>query len=147
VTADEKGRVAVAATEGAATVEAAGKVVTVRAGTETRAEPGRPPLDPEKIPEEIFLTVSWPAGERHEERLAVTGSASPGSQVRVNGTPAALDATGRFAASVPAHTGPNPIDVEVEDAVGRSKHERREVTKVSTAAPGLAPVPTQLWAP
>jgi len=147
VTADEKGRVAVAATEGAATVEAAGKIVTLQAGTETRAEPGRPPLDPEKIPEDVFLTVSWPAGERHEDRLAVTGNASPGSQVRVNGTPAALDASGRFAATVPAHNGPNPIEVEVDDTVGRSKHERREITKVSTAAPGLVPVPSQLWTP
>jgi len=145
VTADEKGRVAVAATEGAATVEAAGKVVTVQAGSQTRAEPGRPPLDPETIPEDVFLTVSWPAGERHEDRLAVVGSASPGSQVRVNGAPAALDATGRFAATVPARNGRNPIDVEVEDAVGRSKHERREITKVSTATPGLAPVPAKLW--
>jgi len=147
VTADEKGRVAVATTEGAATVEAEGKVVTVGAGSQTRAEPGRPPLDPEKIPEDVFLTVSWPAGERHEDRLAVAGTASPGSQVRVNGTPAPLDGAGRFAAAVPARNGPNAIDVEVEDAVGRSKHERREITKVSTATPGLAPVPAQLWAP
>jgi len=67
--------------------------------------------------------------------------------VRVNRTPAALDDAGRFAAAVPVHNGPNPIDVEVEDAVGRSKHERREITKVSTTTPGLAPVPARLWEP
>lgn len=145
VTADDKGRVAVAATEGAAQFEAAGKVVTVQAGTETRAEPGRQPLDPERIPEDIFLTVSWPAGERHEERIPIVGTASPGSQVRVNGAVTSVDAAGHFVATVPARTGPNPIDVEVEDSVGRSKHERRDIVKVSTTAPGLAPVQTDLW--
>jgi len=147
VTADEKGRVAVAAMEGSATVEAAGRSVTVAAGRQTRAEPGSPPLDPEKIPEDLLLAVSWPAGERHEEKLPITGSVAPGSQVRVNGAPAALDGAGHFAASVAMRNGPNPVEVEVEDLIGRSKRERRQIKKVATEAPPLAPVPTELWPP
>jgi hypothetical protein len=144
VTADEKGRVAVAATEGSAQVEAAGRLVTVGAGAQTRVEPGRPPSDPERIPEDILLTVTWPGGERHEERLPISGSVAPGSQVRVNGAPAVPDGAGRFISSVPLHNGPNPIEVVVDDVAGRSRRERREIRKITEALP-LAPVPTNLW--
>lgn len=144
VTADEKGRVAVAATEGSAQVQAAGRVVTVPAGAQTRVEPGRPPIDPERIPEDVLLTVTWPGGERHEEKLPIAGSVAPGSQVRVNGAPTAPDGAGRFMASVPIHNGPNPIEVVVDDVAGRSRRERREIRKISEAPP-LAPVPTNLW--
>jgi hypothetical protein len=145
VTADGQGRVAVAATQGTARFEAAGQTVTVPAGKETRAEPGGPPLNPETIAEEVLLTVAWPAGERHEERLAVTGTAKPGSLVRVNGAAAAVDKTGHFGASVPLRDGPNPIDVEAEDAVGRLKHERREVRKLASSDPDLVPLAKELW--
>jgi hypothetical protein len=144
VTADDKGRVAVAATEGSASVQAAGRVVTVTAGAQTRVEPGRPPIDPERIPEDILLTVTWPGGERHEERLPIAGYVAPGSQVRVNGAPTALDGAGRFIASVPIHGGPNAIEVVVDDVAGRSKRERREIRKIAEAPP-LAPVRTNLW--
>jgi hypothetical protein len=147
VTADGQGRVAVAATQGSARFEAAGQTVVVPAGKETRAEPGAPPLNPETIAEDVLLTVTWPAGERHEERLAVQGTAKPGSLVRVNGAPAAVDKTGHFTATVPLRDGPNAVDVEAEDAVGRLKHERREVHKVATTDPDLVPVPKELWPP
>lgn len=145
VTADEHGRVAVATMEGAARFESAGRAVTVSAGTETRAEPNAPPFDPEKIAEEVLLTVAWPSGERHEEKLPITGKVGPGAQVRVNGTPASLDGEGHFTASIAMRTGPNPIEVEVEDAAGRSKRERREIKRVATRPPDLAPVPVKLW--
>jgi hypothetical protein len=145
VTADERGRVAVATTEGVATFEAAGRAVTVRAGNETRAEPGRPPVNPERIAEDVLLSVAWPAGERHEEKLPVTGKVGPGSQVRVNGMAAALDQEGNFAASIAMRAGPNPVEVEVEDASGRSKRERREISRITTRPPELTPIPVQLW--
>jgi len=145
VTADERGRVAVATTEGAARFEAAGRAVTVPAGSETRAEPGAPPRDPEKIAEDVLLTVAWPAGERHEEKLPITGKVGPGSQVRVNGAPASLDGEGHFTASIAMHAGPNPIEVEVEDIAGRSKSERREIKKLATRPPDLTTVPVELW--
>ena len=145
VTADEHGRVAVATTEGVARFEAAGRAVTVPAGTETRAEPGAPPRDPEKIAEDVLLTVAWPSGERHEEKLPITGKVGPGAQVRVNGAPASTDDTGHFTASIAMHTGPNPIEVEVDDAAGRSKRERREIKKIATRPPDLTTVPVELW--
>jgi len=145
VTADEHGRVAVATTEGATRFEAAGRAVTVTAGHETRAEPGAPPRDPEKIAEDVLLTVAWPSGERHEEKLPITGKVGPGSLVRVNGAPASIDDAGHFAASIAMHTGPNPVEVEVEDVAGRSKSERREIKKIATRPPDLSPVPVELW--
>jgi len=145
VTADEHGRVAVATTEGAVRFEAAGHAVTVSAGTETRAEPGAPPHDPERIAEDVLLTVAWPSGERHEEKLPITGKVGPGSLVRVNGAPASTDDSGHFTASIAMHTGPNPVEVEVEDAAGRSKSERREIKKIATRPPDLTAVPVELW--
>jgi len=145
VTADGQGRVAVAATKGAANFQAAGRTVIVPAGRETRAEPGGPPLNPEAIAEEVLLTVAWPAGERHEERLAVQGTAKPGSLVRVNGAAASVDREGHFSASISLHDGPNPVDVEAEDAVGRLRRERREVRKVATTDPELIPTAKELW--
>ncbi|MES1157470.1 MAG: hypothetical protein ABUL67_00095 [Haliangium ochraceum] len=145
VTADERGRVAVATTEGAARFEAAGRIVSVPAGSATRAEPGQAPGDPEKISEDIFLNVAWPTGDRREEKVPLTGRATPGSLVRVNGALADVDDNGRFSASVAVKVGQNPIEVEVEDLSGRSRSERREIRKIPTKAPDLAPVKTDLW--
>lgn len=145
VTADEHGRVAVAATQGEARFEAAGRTVNLAAGTTSRAEPGQAPIDPEKISEEVFLSVTWPTGDRREEKVPVAGRAAPGSTVRVNGTPAEVDATGAFAATVPLRVGGNPVEVEAEDVSGRAKLEKREIRKISTKAPLLAPVKTELW--
>lgn len=145
VTADERGRVSVATTEGSARFESAGRVVNVPAGTTTRAEPGKPPDDPEKIPEDVFLTVVWPTDERHDDSVPVSGRATPGTTVRVNGTEAEVDPGGRFVATVSLHTGGNPIEVAAEDAAGRSKVEKREIRRVPRRAPELVPVPTELW--
>jgi hypothetical protein len=145
VTADEHGRVAVATTEGAARFEAAGRAVRVPAGTVTRAEPGQVPADPEKISEDIFLNVTWPTGDRRDDKVPVAGRAAPGSVVRVNGAQTDIDDSGRFAASVAIKVGQNPIEVEVEDSSGRSRSERREIRKIPTKAPELSPVPKELW--
>ena len=145
VTADDRGHVAVATTLGTARFESAGRAVDVTAGTSTQAEPGHPPDEPEKIAEDVFLSVVWPVGERREDKVPIAGRVEPGSVVRINGTPADTDAAGRFATSVPVRKGSNPVEVEVEDIAGRLKRENREIRKVSTKAPELAPVPAQLW--
>jgi len=145
VTTDDRGRVAVAATAGTALFEAAGRVVSVKAGTTTHAEPGQPPRDPEVISEDIFLSVIWPAGDRREETVAVTGRADPEALVHVNGAAAEVDGDGHFVASILVREGANPVEVEVEDAAGRTKRERGDIRKIPTRPPRLAPVPTELW--
>jgi hypothetical protein len=145
VTADEHGRVTVATTEGSAQFESAGRVVRVPAGTATRADPGEAPINPEKISEDVFLAVAWPSGDRRDEKVPLTGRAAPGSLVHVNGAETAVDGNGQFATSVSLRVGQNPIEVEVEDVSGRLKTERREIRKIPTKGPELAPVPTKLW--
>jgi hypothetical protein len=145
VTADERGRVTVATTEGSAVFESAGRSISVPAGTATRADPGQAPIDPEKISEDVFLAVAWPTGDRRTDRVPVTGRAAPGSLVHVNGAEATVDGNGRFSASVSLQVGQNPIEVDVEDLAGRFKTERREIRKIPTKGPELAPVPTELW--
>jgi hypothetical protein len=146
VLADDRGQVTVAATEGAARFESAGHVVVVPAGQLTRAEAGQAPADPETIPEEIFLTVTWPTKEsRDDDRIPIGGRVDPRSLVRVNGVPAEPDANGRFAAAVPVHDGSNPVEVEVEEISGRIRVERGEVRKIPTRPPELEPVKTELW--
>jgi len=145
VTADEHGRVAVATTEGSALFESAGRSVTVKAGRSTRADPGQPPADPEKISEEVFLSVAWPIGERREDKVPVTGRVEPGSVVRVNGIGADIDGAGHFTTSVPVRVGQNPVEVEVEDITGRTRREERDVRRISILPPELVPVPAELW--
>ncbi|MBC8131850.1 MAG: hypothetical protein H7X95_02630, partial [Deltaproteobacteria bacterium] len=135
----------VATTEGAARFEAAGRTVSVAAGNTTRVEPGQQPSDPERISEDIFLSVAWPKGERREEMVPITGRTDPNVVVRVNGAEAAVDGSGHFAASVPVRTGANAIEVEVEDVAGRIKRQKGEVRKIPTKPPALTPVPTELW--
>lgn len=145
VTADDRGRVAVATTEGSALFESQGRAVHVSAGTTTRADPGQPPADPERISEDIFLSVTWPDGDRRVDKVPLTGRTDPTSAVRINGAAAEVDRGGHFVASVPVRVGTNPIEIEVEDISGRSKREIREVRRIPTRPPELAPVPTELW--
>ena len=91
------------------------------------------------------MTVTWPIGDRREDKVPVVGRTDPTSSVRVNGTTAEVDRRGHFVASVPVHVGENPIEIEVEDISGRFKRENREVRKIPTKPPELAPVPTELW--
>ncbi len=77
VKADESGRVSVAATEGSVRFLSAGKEVLVRQGSESHAERGGTPGDPERIPEAILLTVVWPEGEWHTARAPITGHGEP----------------------------------------------------------------------
>jgi hypothetical protein len=146
VTADDRGRVAVAATEGSARFESAGRSVSVAAGTASHAEPDQAPADPEKISEDVFLSVVWPGGgDRTADKAPVSGRVDPGATVRINGAPADVDRGGRFGATVPLRDGNNAVEVEVEDAAGRVKRDKRDIRKVSLKPPDLQAEPTELW--
>lgn len=146
VLADDHGQVTVAATEGAARFESAGQAVIVPAGKVSQASPGSPPDNPETIPEEIFLLVTWPTREsRDDDQVPIGGRVDARSAVSVNGIPAEPDRNGRFAVNVPVRNGTNPVTVEVEDISGRVRAEKREVRKIPTRPPDLEPVKTELW--
>jgi len=141
----DQGQVAVAAIKGAARFASAGKTVTVPEGSETRSQPGKPPEDPEKIPEEVLLQVVWPTGERHGDTTTVQGRAGRDATVTVNGARAAVGPDGRFASEVPLREGPNLIEVETEDVAGRTRAASTTIVKHPARAPKLTSEPTELW--
>jgi hypothetical protein len=145
VMADEHGQVSVAALKGTARFAAAGKTVAVPEGHQTRSRLGEPPDDPEKIPEEVLLQVVWPAGERHGDTASVEGHAGRSSLVTVNGTPAAVQADGKFAATVPLREGSNVVEVQAEDLSGRTGSASTTLVRRPVRPPKLAPEPAELW--
>jgi hypothetical protein len=148
VKAEESGRVSVAVTDGSARFSAGGRDVIVGAGTESYSERGGVPAEPERIPEEVLLSVVWPDGERHGARAAaVTGSARPSTSVSVNGVPVVVSADGHFKSSVPLREGANPIEVDAEDLGGRHRTETATVDRAPARPPELTPVPGTLWKP
>jgi Glucodextranase, domain B len=145
VMTNEQGQVSVAALKGSARFASAGKTVTVPEGTETRSQPGQPPEDPERIPEEVLLQVVWPTGERHGETTSVQGRVGHDATVTVNGSRAAVGPDGQFAADVPLRDGPNLLEVETEDLTGRTRRSSTTLIKRSVRAPKLTPEPAELW--
>ena len=145
VMAGENGRVSVASTGGRARFQAGGKTVTLAEGTETRAEENKAPDDPEKIPEEVLLSVVWPAGERHGEDVDIRGKASATSLVTINGEPVAVGTDGGFMAKVPLNEGDNPIRVEAESLTGRTRADSKTLLRPPTRPPKLAPGKGRLW--
>lgn len=145
VLADEHGQVSVATLKGSARFAAAGKTVTVPAGSETRSRLGEPPDDPEKIPEEVLLQVVWPAAEKHAGAAALQGRAEPAALVTVNGTPVAVAPDGRFAAMVPLRDGANLVQVRAEDLAGRTREASTTLLRRPPRRPKLAPEPAELW--
>ncbi|HEY4395460.1 MAG TPA: FecR domain-containing protein [Polyangia bacterium] len=146
VLSDERGRVSVAALSGKAKFTAGGKALTVPEGTESSAEAGAAPRDPERIPEEVLLDVVWPAGEqRHAaETTEISGRAAPSSVVSINGTRTPVGADGHFTATVTLRTGKNPVAVEAEDLGGRTRQASGTVVR-RPPPPALKPETTDLW--
>jgi Glucodextranase, domain B/FecR protein len=147
VLSDPQGRVSVATLSGSARFAAGGKEVGVAAGTQSSSLAGAAPADPERIPEEIFLEVVWPAAEqRHTvEHTEIRGRARPSSVVRVNGAPASVGADGQFTTALPLAEGKNPVEIEVEDLTGRTRQVSSTVVRRGPAQPALTPEPTELW--
>ena len=146
---ESSGRVSVAAVEGSARFSSGGKEVIVRQGTESRSERGGVPADPEKIAEDVFLSVVWPEAERHDTRArtTITGLVRPSSTVMVNGAPAAVAGDGRFTLALPLRAGSNNVKVEAEDLLGRHKVSSATFVGQPMRLPELTPVPAKLWTP
>jgi FecR protein/Glucodextranase, domain B len=147
VKAEESGRVSVAVTDGSARFASGGREVILGPGTESRSERGGVPAEPERIPEELLLSVVWPEGEQHAGRAAVSGSAQPSSVVMLNGAEVVVAHDGRFKGYVPLREGSNPIKVEAEDLMGRHKTATTTLDRMPARRPELTPVPGPLWKP
>jgi hypothetical protein len=146
VSMSSSGKVNVAASEGAARFSAKGKEVVVPGGSVSTAMPDEAPGDPEPMPQEILLSVVWPADDRLDGEATVKGKAQASSRVAVNGVEAEVAADGTFHAAVPLKIGKNRVEVEAEDVAGRTKSIDKMVTRAAPA-PALVPLEQELWNP
>jgi len=114
--------VAIATETGAVNLTAERKTVEVRAGTQSVAAAGKAPSGAEPIPAKLLLKIAdaAPAQESGEQLCAeVAGTAPEGSEVLVDGAPAAIAEDGRFRVRVPAAPGKSSVLVSIRDAGGR----------------------------
>jgi hypothetical protein len=146
VYADARGAVTVASENGDVKVLAAGTQVTLQPSQQTTVQPGAAPGDPVPIPDEIFVSVSWPAGEVHARSATIRGRAQPGSEVMVNGREAPVGPDGTFTATIPLSTGDNPVRVTAESIDGRVKEKRGSV-QADTRGPPIEADPNRLYDP
>ncbi len=100
---------------------------------------GSPRLDPAS--RALLLEVEWPSDAVRRERLPVQGRADPGSTVtlRVDGEQVALaevDSEGEWQAEVMLKEGPNVLEVEIRDPLGRTQ-TMEQVVDLDTTPPQL----------
>lgn len=126
--------IAVASSAGQVILRSNGSSVTVGEGETSVAVHGRGPSQPGRIPAAVLLKVANAASTASASLCAeVRGEATPGSEVRIDGAPAALDAEGRFHQRVPRGPGKREALVEIVDPAGRRRSRR--VPCVPLAAP------------
>ena len=94
-----------------------------RAGTQSFAAAGKPPSGAEPIPAKLLLKVADAAAAAAQDRESlcaeVEGTAPAGSEVLVDGAPAAVAEDGRFRVRVPAAADKKDVTVAIRDAGGR----------------------------
>jgi hypothetical protein len=146
VYADARGAVTVASEDGEVKVLGKDQEVTLKARELTYVAPGARPGAPTPIPDEVFVTVAWPAGELHAKSAALRGRTRPGTQVSVNGEDTLVGADGTFVAQVPLSEGANPVRVVAESIDGK-KAERAGSLQADTKGPPLEADPDRLYDP
>ncbi|MHB8876350.1 MAG: hypothetical protein ACYC8T_21870 [Myxococcaceae bacterium] len=139
------GRLSVAANTGRVRLSARDQTVEVFGGQQALVNPNEAPQAPAEIPSSLYLRVGTPASLLQRERqLAVTGRASPGAVVSVNGVNAQSDGAGEFTAVVPLREGTNSLVVHARDVSGRQQAVTLPPVIVK---PPLAPASTTVrWA-
>jgi len=114
--------VAIATETGSVNLTSRSATIQVEAGKQAVAAAGKPPSGAEPIPARLLLKLADAAPpQRGEEQLCavVEGTAPAGSEVLVDGAPAAIAEDGRFAVRVPASRGKTSVVVAIRDAGGR----------------------------
>jgi len=146
VFADGHGMVAVASETATVRLAAQENEVALQAGQQSVVTPGSPPSDPESIPDEVFLSISWPEERlRRDQRLVLRGRVQPGTEVRVGGQRPEVTAGGEFEAQVDLDAGPNTVTVSARDPAGRTRDERSPPIVVRNRPPRLEVVNEGLW--
>ena len=135
---DDYGKLALAVTAGDVALSAQAQSVRVGAGEQSIVSAGKPPTPPVHIPASLFLKVAHLGASRLNKRnTELSGEASPGAAVYVNGISAATDDGGRFTVRVPLAEGKNELHVLAQDALGRSERQELPAVLVDTEPPRL----------
>jgi hypothetical protein len=138
--ARSQGSTYVSAQEGALNLRGFGDITELNADEVVVApDGGSPRLDPAS--RALLLEVEWPSDAVRRERLPVQGRADAGSSValRVDGEVASLvevDADGEWQAEVLLKEGPNVLQVEITDPLGRTQ-TLEQVVDLDTTPPKL----------
>jgi hypothetical protein len=134
--ATSEDEVLVRSSEGSVSLEGFGDLQTLEAGSYAKSVPGKPIISAEEA-EELLLSIQWPeARARAEAESAVRGRTAPHAEVTltVDGadTPVTANAAGEFSVDLDLQEGPNQIEIEAVDPLGRTKTETGEVEIIST---------------
>jgi hypothetical protein len=114
--------IAVATTSGAVDLRGRRQGVHVATGEQSFVPEGGAPLPPTPIPTSVLLKVGNALAEGSETLCAeIDGEAEPGADVRVDGVPVSLDASGRFHERVLRKPGRSSAVVAILDPSGREK--------------------------
>jgi len=140
------GRVTVGVTEGQADFEAGGRIVTLRSGQVSSAEPGQAPSPPVALPRSLLLKVDWPAArETNRRRLVVQGRTTPGAVLTLGGQRVVVGPDGRFSQVVFLREGAQSLDVVARDVGGRVERTRSPTVVLDTRAPDVRFDTDALW--
>lgn len=117
---DSDGLLGVVTRKGVVGLAANGKRVEVGAGQQAVALPGAAPTDPLPIPKEVLLQVQWPGKNTTRRKVALEGSAAPGTRLRLEGRLLSVRSDGTFVAELELKPGNNQFVVVAEDLAGRT---------------------------
>lgn len=142
---DGRGTVVVDSHRGQVEVRSQGRKVILRKGLRSTVRPGKPPAPAMPIPNSLALRVKWPPSKLDRTRATVSGRASAGALVMVNGLAVYADANGSFTVEVPLRQGSNRLVVNARDPSGRTVRRESGTIQVDTRPPRVHVNAKDLW--
>jgi hypothetical protein len=145
VSTDGVGTVVVDAHAGSVKLRAKDKEVSVKKGKRSVVLPDKAPSKVLPIPTSVALQVKWPPTKIDRTQTRVTGKASAGSLVLVNGILVRVDKDGVFTLDVPLREGSNRLVVSATDPAGNSATRESPEILVDTNPPDVQVDAKDLW--
>jgi hypothetical protein len=114
--------IAVATAAGGVDLSAQKRTVRIFAGQQSFAARGVVPLQPMAVPTAVLLKVANALASESETVCAeIQGTASPGSDVKIDGQSITVDSWGSFHQVVSRAPGKRGVRVDIRDPSGREK--------------------------
>lgn len=140
-----QGTVAVGTKDGEVEFSGKGKVVIVRAGTQSVVTPEHGPSEPIAIPGSLLLKLNVPGagGTITKKKVEVSGVAEPGAHLDIQGHTVRTDASGKYKATVDLKEGANTVTVRALTVGGTSETKSEQVRVDSRVGPTKVFLPWQ----